>query len=1442
MAGDRITEEKIVDKKVYSIGEKYAKGLQPAIDANEKWLQTFAPIKDAALEYAKIEGQFKVSDGRKEFLSIKQQEEVLRKKTADAIRAEQTALVSKQKVEQSIIDTEKKGLQLTTQKNRAQQKTIKLTEQEKLELRILNRGLREAAVISSKLSTEYEKQSVRLIQLRRRYKDLALTQGTSGKEAKKLRNDIIKLDSALKGVDANVGQFQRNVGNYTKAMNNARAAARSLASAMGLVGGAFLVVRVVKDAIKVLKDFEKSNATLSAILQVEREDMQGLTDDSIRLGATTVKTASQVTELQIAYARLGFAQREILELTESTISGSIAMNAELDRTANLVGAVVNTFDDFSTIDAPEIIDILALSTAKSALNFEKLEKGIPIVAGAANAAGVPFTRLVALMGKLSDSGIDVSTSSTAIRNIFIKSKEAGEDYAQIIERIKGSQEKLTASVDAFGVRAAVSASVLSQNIDATNELDEALNNAAGTAERMAAKELNTLEGSLKLLRSAWEGYLLKLDEASGTTQTLKGFIAGLATNLESIIKYIVLGTKAWVAYKIAIQSAKLQTSLMNKQLALTRLNTIKGAKGINIATLSWKRFNTALKANALFLVVAGIVGLISVLNKLNKSLGETVTETNEATTSFLEARDAQEKHSESVKTLVDRYDELTEKAKELGGKTKLNVKEQKELDTIIKQLAKDFPLTVTEVDKYGKAIKISTDKVREHNKARNEGFFGSQKETTLLEENRAELELLEKQQEKYNNVLKEGTGFYVEGIGRVAVYNGVLKKQEVISGKNSDTLKEGNALTSQQIDIVEAAINKNEELITTKKEFITILTAEGRAQIEAKKKAEEEAEAKRKLEAANAKAIEDAEALANLKGDEALKVSELKVKINELKKEQDGLSLSDKKRADDIKSLIGVYQKQINQILGITKANKSAEKAAKEQAAAEKKSLNDAFKLKSFGLKQRINEQKEIANNDKTSFEDRKIAIEDQSDFEIELAFITAKNKFDSTKEFTDKEIEALLTKSKVSKSVLQKLTDEELLIIKEFQAQKDEIQDQKEDSDEGLDIAILIFNANRQKEIREQALNDELRLEEEAFQKELALNADRESAIEAHEKRVADIRIKYAKEDVKVHIAALEQLIESSEEGSKARIAAETKLAKAKLELSKLTTDGILVNDKKEVLSTKEKVELILEITGELVSALTDLANAIFERRIQKIDEEIAREDERFEHLLANENLSEEDRKRIEQEQEASRKILEKKKAKEQTKAAKANKAAALAQAAISTALAILSALQTQPFLPLGPAMAILAGVLGSIQIAAIAATPIPKFAIGTRDAPQGWAEVDELGPEIHTDKHGKIKSLGSKKGANLRYLEKGDQIYPHRSHDDYKRLMSASILTSVETNNRKLNDFQANQIFNINNDALLTEQQLTRKSIEKLKHTVVVNQQKVDFEHELFRLKNIN
>ena len=464
---------------------------------------------------------------------------------------------------------------------------------------------------------------------------------------------IDKFSSPIRKMSSNLRSFTK------KAEINVARLDRSLRRITPSIGGlgrqligfasAAVVFQGIGSAIQTMRDFEQANSDLAARMGKTVKQNTLLSKDAQRLGAITAKTATEVVGLQESFAALGFTMPQIINMTESTISGSIAMNAELAETAELTGAMVKTFDAFGSIDAPQILDQLTLATQKSALNFEKLQTALPIVAGAANAAGVPFTTLLSLLGKLSDSGIDASSSATSLRNIFIESKKQGLDYSTILEKIGKSQDKLTAANNEFGKRAAVSAVILAKNIKETKELEQVLNLAAkgqelsGVAAKAAAERLNNLNGSITLLSSAWDAMILRTDDGTGAVNKFRRVIDFTKNNLETIVTVIAsviglfialktivfLSTTAFAAINIGIG---IYNALFTRTLVLTNANVLAQKAYIitskiavvflNAWAAAQAALNVIMTANPIGAIIVAVLALIALVIVIIKKWDE----------------------------------------------------------------------------------------------------------------------------------------------------------------------------------------------------------------------------------------------------------------------------------------------------------------------------------------------------------------------------------------------------------------------------------------------------------------------------------------------------------------------------------------------------------------------------------------------------------------------------------------------------------------------------------------------------------------------------------------------------------------------------------------------------------------------------------------------------
>jgi len=522
-----------------------------------------------------------------------------------------------------------------------------------------------------------------------------------------------------------------------------------------------------------------------------------------------------------------------------------------------------------------------------------------------------------------------------------------------------------------------------------------------------------------------------------------------------------------------------------------------------------------------------------------------------------------------------------------------------------------------------------------------------------------------------------------------------------------------------------------------------------------------------------------------------------------------------------VKTSIAQYKGQIAALEELTSTKEKEVKVDEKKlgvSKAIKEQRDFELDLIKFINQQKIDYLKDFAEDELNSFENRQTALEQQAKLEIELA------------EFVKKE--------KLRK--IKKGSDEEKLIVAQTNAEIREIKAGLEDSSIDLEVERLKANAETEKAIKEKQLNEELERENTLYESTLDQYKTKEEAVEASEKRISEIKKKYALEALFTQIDALEQLLESTDLTTEQRAKYEKELSDIILQVSEATTDKVVENDEKEVLSTEQKIIKIGELSAQLADTIGQLADTISQNRINEIQEEIDKHDEKTERYLENEALSEEQREEISTKREEERKILEKKKAEEVRKQAALAKALAVFTIGINTATAIIGALAPPP-IGLGPVagipLAISTGVLGAIQLAAALAKPIPKYAKGTDYHKGGFAEVAEERPEVITEPN-KAPYIVHKR--SILDLPQGTKVTP--SLEEYQMLMRASTLSSIQISNQKVSDFQAAKILDYNTDKLEKEMQLTRKAIQSQKTNIRVNQQKVDINHELFRFKNTN
>ena len=281
------------------------------------------------------------------------------------------------------------------------------------------------------------------------------------------------------------------------------------------------LIGVLAKAAKAGADFQKGVSTLSAVTGMAADELTRVTEQAKELGATTAFTAMEVLGLQTELAKLGFSLQDIENSTPAILDLAASLEVDLSSAAAFAGSTIKGFG-LDTSETQRIVDVMALSTSKSALDFEKLRESMKLLAPTANAVGVSIERSTALLAAMADRGISGSMAGTGLGKTFIELSKQGLTLEDAMDQVNGSSNKLNTAIELVGINGGRALlSLASTGKEKLNELEQEFINAEGSAQRMAEVRLDNLEGDMTKLGSAWEGFLLGVEDGEGPLNELQ---------------------------------------------------------------------------------------------------------------------------------------------------------------------------------------------------------------------------------------------------------------------------------------------------------------------------------------------------------------------------------------------------------------------------------------------------------------------------------------------------------------------------------------------------------------------------------------------------------------------------------------------------------------------------------------------------------------------------------------------------------------------------------------------------------------------------------------------------------------------------------------------------------------------------------------------------------
>ena len=335
---------------------------------------------------------------------------------------------------------------------------------------------------------------------------------------------------------------------FNKGLDNAERRTSKFGTLMKGLATRILSVAVAMKAVastaKTLADFEAATSKLAAVLGKTKEGISGLTQTAIDLGRRTQYTASEVVGLQTELAKLGFVEDDIKGMQEAVLKFAAAVGTDLSSAAARAGATMRGFG-LTAKETNDMLNVMAISTSKSALSFNYLDSTLGKLVPVTKAFGFDTRDTITLLGTLANAGIDASSAGTALRRVF---KELANENSKLnkalggqpktmeelitgLQKLKGAGMGVQEAFDLVGAYAGSAFAALVNGADDCRVLYGQLQNVDSALDDMYETMTKNVRGAIKELASAWEGFVLTLQNSTGP---IASFLSRLARGVNTI--------------------------------------------------------------------------------------------------------------------------------------------------------------------------------------------------------------------------------------------------------------------------------------------------------------------------------------------------------------------------------------------------------------------------------------------------------------------------------------------------------------------------------------------------------------------------------------------------------------------------------------------------------------------------------------------------------------------------------------------------------------------------------------------------------------------------------------------------------------------------------------------------------------------------------------------
>lgn len=235
-----------------------------------------------------------------------------------------------------------------------------------------------------------------------------------------------------------------------------------------------------------------------------------------------------------------------------------------------------------------------------------------------------------------------------------------------------------------------------------------------------------------------------------------------------------------------------------------------------------------------------------------------------------------------------------------------------------------------------------------------------------------------------------------------------------------------------------------------------------------------------------------------------------------------------------------------------------------------------------------------------------------------------------------------------------------------------------------------------------------------------------------------------------------------------------------------------------KDIERRNQKLQEAYQLSADFANSLANINSNLTQRRIQEIDDEIAKINEKRDAEIAGieaSALSEEEKQKkiaaVKANADAQEKALDADKRARQRRAAQFEKSITIAEIIAETALATVRALGSKPYTPANIALAAATAAVGAAKLATAIAAPLPAYEHGTRGKahPGGPAMLFEGNKPELVMEPGKKPWMGRMQG--VYELAKGAEVISNRQLKDIARFYTLGLPALIPQQGYQAVDF---------------------------------------------------